>query len=80
MTYARKRHWSEPSFRPMAVLALALFAYSASVLAGTNGFVAAFAAGIAFGTAFVAKATRRWSSQRKRARSCRSLSGSCSAP
>jgi sodium/hydrogen antiporter len=53
MTQARKHHWSEPSFRPMAVLALALFAYSASVLAGTNGFVAAFAAGLAFGTAFV---------------------------
>jgi sodium/hydrogen antiporter len=53
MTQARKRHWSEPSFRPMAVLALALFAYSASVLAGTNGFVAAFVAGMAFGTAFV---------------------------
>ena len=42
LTQARKRHWSEPSFRPLAVLALALFAYSASVLAGTNGFVAAF--------------------------------------
>jgi len=53
MTQAGKRHWSEPSFLPMAVLALALFAYSASVLGGTNGFVAAFAAGLAFGTAFV---------------------------
>jgi NhaP-type Na+/H+ or K+/H+ antiporter len=53
LTLARDHHWSEPSFRPLAVLALALFAYSASVLAGTNGFVAAFAAGMAFGTAFV---------------------------
>jgi len=53
LTQARKHQWSEPSFRPLAVLALALFAYSASVLAGTNGFVAAFAAGMAFGTAFV---------------------------
>ena len=53
LTQAGKHHWSEPSFRPLAVLALALFAYSASVLAGTNGFVAAVAAGMAFGTAFV---------------------------
>ena len=34
------------------MLALALFAYSSSVLAGTNGFVAAFVAGMAFGTVF----------------------------
>ncbi len=51
LAQARKHHWSEPSFRPLAVLALALFAYSAAVLAGTNGFVAAFVAGMAFGTA-----------------------------
>ena len=49
---ARKRHWSEPAFQPLAVLALALFAYSAALLAGTNGFVAAFVAGMAFGSAF----------------------------
>jgi sodium/hydrogen antiporter len=52
LNLARTRHWSEPSFRPLAVLALALFAYSASVVAGTNGFVAAFVAGMAFGTVF----------------------------
>jgi NhaP-type Na+/H+ or K+/H+ antiporter len=33
------------------VLALALFAYSSAVLADTNGFVAAFVAGMAFGAA-----------------------------
>ncbi|HEX4127837.1 MAG TPA: cation:proton antiporter [Acidimicrobiales bacterium] len=48
---ARKHRWSEPSFRPLAVLALALFAYSSAVLADTNGFVAAFVAGMAFGAA-----------------------------
>ena len=35
---------------PIAILALALFAYSTSVVAGTNGFIAAFVAGMAFGT------------------------------
>jgi sodium/hydrogen antiporter len=50
LTQARKYRWSTPGFVPLAVLALALFSYSASVLAGTNGFVAAFAAGMAFGT------------------------------
>ena len=52
LAQARKHHWSAPGFRPLAVLALALFAYSSSVLAGTNGFVAAFVAGMAFGTVF----------------------------
>jgi NhaP-type Na+/H+ or K+/H+ antiporter len=48
---ARKHHWSSPAYRPLSVLALALFSYSAAVLAGANGFVAAFVGGIAFGTA-----------------------------
>ena len=52
LAQARKHHWSAPGFQPLAVLALALFAYSSSVLAGTNGFVAAFVAGMAFGTVF----------------------------
>ncbi len=52
LAQARKHHWSAPGFRPLAVLALALFAYSSSALAGTNGFVAAFVAGMAFGTVF----------------------------
>ena len=47
---ARRHGWSAPGFRPLAILALALFAYSTSVLAGTNGFIAAFVAGMAFGT------------------------------
>ena len=43
------RPGAPPAFLPLAVLALALFAYSASVVAGTNGFIAAFVAGMAFG-------------------------------
>jgi len=42
--------WSAPGFRPLAVLALALLAYALALVAHTNGFVAAFVAGIAFGT------------------------------
>jgi NhaP-type Na+/H+ or K+/H+ antiporter len=34
----------------LAILGLAVLAYSTAVLAGTNGFVAAFVAGMAFGT------------------------------
>ncbi len=47
---SRRHRWSAPGFRPLAIGALALFAYSASLAAGTNGFVAAFVAGMAFGT------------------------------
>ena len=47
---AGRHGWSAAGFRPIAVLALALFAYSVSVAAGTNGFIAAFVAGMAFGT------------------------------
>ena len=47
---ARRHGWSSPSVRPLAILALALFAYSTSVVAGTNGFIAAFVAGMAFGS------------------------------
>jgi NhaP-type Na+/H+ or K+/H+ antiporter len=47
---ARHHGWSSASVRPLAILALALFAYSSSVVAGTNGFIAAFVAGMAFGT------------------------------
>ena len=50
LALARRHRWSSPGFRPIAVLALALFAYSASVVAGTNGFIAAFVAGMVFGT------------------------------
>jgi len=44
------RGWSEPAFRPLAALAVALLAYTVAVLAGTNGFIAAFLAGMAFGS------------------------------
>jgi NhaP-type Na+/H+ or K+/H+ antiporter len=50
LSLARKHSWSAPGFRPLSVLGLALFAYAAAVLAGVNGFVAAFLAGMAFGT------------------------------
>jgi NhaP-type Na+/H+ or K+/H+ antiporter len=43
--------WSAPDFRPLSVLAIALFGYGVALAAGTNGFVAAFVAGLAFGTA-----------------------------
>ena len=50
LALARRYGWSAPGVRPLAILALALFAYSTSVVAGTNGFIAAFVAGMAFGT------------------------------
>ena len=50
LTLTLRHHMSAPSFRPLAILSLAVLAYSTAVLAGTNGFVAAFVAGMAFGT------------------------------
>jgi NhaP-type Na+/H+ or K+/H+ antiporter len=50
LALSRRHGWSAPGFRPLAILALALFSYSTAIVAGTNGFVAAFVAGIAFGT------------------------------
>ena len=50
LALARRTGWSSPGFRPLAILALALFSYSVSVVAGANGFIAAFVAGMAFGT------------------------------
>jgi NhaP-type Na+/H+ or K+/H+ antiporter len=50
LNLSRRAEWSEPVYGPLSVLALALFGYTAALLAGTNGFVAAFVAGIAFGT------------------------------
>jgi NhaP-type Na+/H+ or K+/H+ antiporter len=46
---AGRRGWAGDNFTGPAVLALALLAYAGSVAAQGNGFVAAFAAGIAFG-------------------------------
>jgi len=50
LAVASRIGWSGPGFRPLAVLALALFSYACAIEAGTNGFVAAFVAGMAFGT------------------------------
>jgi len=46
---ARERGWADEAFAGPAVLALALLAYAASLACDGNGFVAAFAGGIAFG-------------------------------
>jgi sodium/hydrogen antiporter len=51
LTLAGRNHLSAPAFRPLTILGLAVLAYSTALLAGTNGFVAAFVAGMAFGTA-----------------------------
>ncbi len=49
LAFTRRRGWSSPGFRPLAILALALFAYSVALVAGVNGFIAAFVGGMAFG-------------------------------
>ena len=46
---ARHRSWASSAVETVAVLALALLAYAAAVETGGNGFVAAFAGGMAFG-------------------------------
>lgn len=48
---ARRYSWTTAAAETVAVLALALLAYAATVEAGGNGFVAAFVGGMAFGTA-----------------------------
>jgi sodium/hydrogen antiporter len=48
--WARRRGWAAGSFEPIAVLALALFAYALTIELGGNGFVGAFIAGLAFGS------------------------------
>jgi sodium/hydrogen antiporter len=50
LNLSRRAGWSEASYGPLSVLALALFAYTVALVAGTNGFVAAFVGGMAFGT------------------------------
>ncbi|MBV8234692.1 MAG: cation:proton antiporter [Acidimicrobiia bacterium] len=47
---AQRAGWSAAGFRQLAVLALALFAYACALETGTNGFVAAFVAGMGFGS------------------------------
>ena len=46
---ARRRGWADEDFAGPAVLALALLAYGLAIALDGNGFVAAFAAGVAFG-------------------------------
>jgi NhaP-type Na+/H+ or K+/H+ antiporter len=46
---AGRRGWAQETFAGPAVLALALLAYAGAIAAHANGFVAAFAAGLAFG-------------------------------
>jgi sodium/hydrogen antiporter len=50
LAFTRRRGWSSPGFRPLAILALALLTWSVALVAGTNGFIAAFLGGMAFGT------------------------------
>ena len=49
MRIARRRGWDSEDFAGPAVLALALFAYTATLWIDGNGFVAAFVGGLAFG-------------------------------
>jgi len=47
-----RRGWSSRALQPMAAIALALLVYGLALAWGLNGFVAAFVAGISFGTAW----------------------------
>ncbi|MFD5746559.1 cation:proton antiporter [Streptomyces sp. NPDC127033] len=49
---ALRRSWTVESSAGAAVLALALLCYTSAIALGGNGFVAAFVAGLAFGTAY----------------------------
>ncbi|MGI9335295.1 MAG: cation:proton antiporter [Gammaproteobacteria bacterium] len=49
--WASKRDWITPTFENIAVLALALLAFSGAELIGGNGFIAAFCAGLTIGHA-----------------------------
>jgi NhaP-type Na+/H+ or K+/H+ antiporter len=50
LEWSRRRGWGSSQFRPLAVVGLAFFAYALTIEAGGNGFVAAFAGGMAFGS------------------------------
>jgi sodium/hydrogen antiporter len=50
LSLARRHGLNAPAFTPFAILGLAVLAYSTALLAGINGFVAAFVAGMALGT------------------------------
>ncbi|GAA3160536.1 cation:proton antiporter [Nonomuraea roseoviolacea] len=51
LRWARRRGWAADDWAGVAVLALAIVAYTASLAVHGNGFVAAFCAGLAFGAA-----------------------------
>jgi sodium/hydrogen antiporter len=51
MRVAATRGYSAAAVRPLTPLAVALLAYAGTVEVGANGFIAAFVAGMAFGTA-----------------------------
>ena len=51
LRWARRRGWAAEDFAGIAVLALALIAYTGALLVDANGFVAAFCGGLAFGAA-----------------------------
>ncbi len=46
---ARRRGWAEEDFAGIAVLALAIVAYTGAIVLHGNGFIAAFCGGLAFG-------------------------------
>jgi len=50
VAWAMSAGWSSPGFRPLAALGLALLAYGLALQLQGNGFVAAFLAGMAFGS------------------------------
>ena len=50
LAVAIRKGWSAPGFQPLAVFAVPVLAYGVALVAHTNGFVSAFAAGLAFGT------------------------------
>ena len=51
LRWTRRRGWAAEDFVGIAVLALALIAYTAALALDANGFVAAFCGGLAFGAA-----------------------------
>ncbi|MFD3440280.1 cation:proton antiporter [Streptomyces sp. NPDC058685] len=58
MRKALREDWGAEEFAGPAVLALALLSYLSAIAIGGNGFVAAFVAGLAFGTAH--RGAPRW--------------------
>ena len=74
-----RRGWANPVFASLAVAALAFVAYAATVEAGGNGFVAAFVAGMTFGTVMGDEREATSSSRPTPESCCRSSCGSPSA-